>query len=473
MILNIFYIVGIYVILINILNTGSDSLNISGKTPLMRAKKLEQYLGVKKIYLKLEGSNPYGHKFDRISEVIIKDAINQNKDKILVNGSNDYINSIIHFAEKENIEVNIPYFKGEDWKLPLFPQESLVDFSKSDTSHMYKLVGGYCNEHNMYNASNGYRNRNLSVIALQQLGEEISDKLGNNISTVFTQLSYGYTVASLYNGFVNKWAHGHINKYPKIFSCTIPKGNAIFDDYKKNMGIDGLENYNIEVNKYTRHLFTGKGSLLEDTLKAIHDTEGRIVSVNQDLLKESAKVLREQENIILSTEEAYSFAGFYKLAKEGKIKNGKHAIILNDGKSDLQLYRVKDFEKYPKEEISKWIKEWLLDYSDPLKETLDAVNTAVDTGFILLALRNNIPQGVCVVVHSGFKDFIPTYHLAYIVTKKGNKGRGIATELINEMIELTNGNLSLHVDFDNKRAISLYEKLGFETKYARMIYSEE
>ena len=234
-----------------------------------------------------------------------------------------------------------------------------------------------------------------------------------------------------------------------------------------------LEDYDVKINKYTRNLFTGEGVLLEDTLKAIRDTEGKIISVDEALLKESVQVLKKQESILLSTEEGYAFAGFYKLAKEGKIKKGKHVIVLNDGKSDLELYRVTNFEKYSKEKISNWIEEWLQDYSDPIEETEDAVASAIKTGYILLALRNDQPQGVCVVVNLGFKEFIPTYHLGYIGTKEGNKGRGIASELINQMIELTQGKLSLHVDLENKRARTLYEKLGFKTSYYRMIYHKE
>ncbi|NLC03250.1 MAG: pyridoxal-phosphate dependent enzyme [Tissierellia bacterium] len=448
-------------------------MNISGKTPLMRSKKLEKYFGVKEIYLKLEGSNPFGHKFDRISELMIKDAVNHNKRSILVNGSDDYINSVLQFANKYDIETKIPLFKGEEWKVPLFPKESMVDFTHVESEDVDDAVEKYCKDHNKYNASNGYRNRNLSIIALQHLGEEIADRFPDSVSTVFTQLSYGYTVSSLYNGFLDKWAKGEINSYPQIFSCTIPKGNAIFDNYKENMEIEGLDSYDIEVNKYTRHLFTGRGSLLTDTLRAIHDTNGKIISVNEELLVTSADLLRSIENISLSTEEAYSFAGFYKMAKAGKLSPGRHVIILNDGKSDIDILRIKDFNTYSKEEISNWVKDWLQDYSDPINETLDAVSEAVKTGFILLALRDNIPQGICVVVNLGFSDFIPTYHLGYIATKAGNKGRGIATELINEAVDLTNGNLSLHVDFHNERATNLYEKFGFKKSYIRMIYSEE
>ena len=448
-------------------------LNRPGKTPLMRAKKLEKYLGLEEIYLKLEGTNPYGHKFDRVSEVIVKDALNHKKSGLLVDGFHDYINSFIQFCENNDLIVKIPLFKNEKWKENTFSKELFIDFRADKISNKHDLVAKYCKDHNFYNASDAHANRHLSIISLQKIGEEIAEKLGDDISTVFTQLSYGYTVSSLYNGFVNKWVDGDINKYPQIFSCTIPKGNAIFNDYKKNMEMSDLENYDVKINKYTRNLFTGEGVLLEDTLKAIRDTEGKIISVDEALLKESVQVLKKQESILLSTEEGYAFAGFYKLAKEGKIKKGKHVIVLNDGKSDLELYRVTNFEKYSKEKISNWIKEWLQDYSDPIEETEDAVASAIKTGYILLALRNDQPQGVCVVVNLGFKEFIPTYHLGYIGTKEGNKGRGIASELINQMIELTQGKLSLHVDLENKRARTLYEKLGFKTSYYRMIYHKE
>ncbi len=444
-----------------------------GKTPLMRAKKLEKYFGMEEIYLKLEGTNPYGNKIDRISEVIIKDAAARKYSSLLVDGSDDYINSVIKFCDTHNLTVKVPLFKNEKWKEKMFPGSLLIDFRGNKAGNKYELLDEYCRDNGFYNASNQYANKHLSIISLQKIGEEIAERLGDDISTVFTQLSYGYTVSGIYNGFVSKWVEGDINKYPHIYSCTIPKGNAIYNDYMKNSEVGDLEEYEIKVNKYTRKLLAGEGALLEDAMKAIRDTEGKIISVDEALLKESVQLLKKQESILLSTEEGYSFAGFYKLAKEGKLKGGKHVIVLNDGKSDLEIHRITNFEKYSKETISGWIREWLQTYSDPIKETADAVQSAAESGFILVALRNDVPQGICVVVNLGFKDFIPTYHLGYIGTKEGNKGRGIASELISQMIELTGGKLSLHVDLDNKRARKLYEKLGFKTYYHRMIYTGE
>jgi len=447
-------------------------MNISGKTPLMRAKNLEKIFDVGEIYLKLEGANPSHHKFDRIAEVMARDCIVKGHDTLLTDGALDYITAVLYFAEKYNLRVKIAQFKGERWKESTYKEKEFIQF-KNAPSEKAHLIDEYCITNNIYNATNGYHNKNLSVIPLQKIGEEIVDRLGEEISTVFAQLSYGYTVSALHNGFMDKWVSGELNSTPKIYSCTIPKGNYIFDDYRKSYALNDLENYRISVNKYTRDLFTGDSFLLEETLQAIYDTQGNLISVDEELLKESVQLLKKQENILLSTEEGYPFAGFYKMAKNGTLTKGKHVIVLNDGRSDLSMLRVRDFNTYSKETLGSYIEEWLQDYKDPIEETLDALDHGMKNGFILLALRNNLPQGICLVVNTGFENFIPSYHLAYIATKEGNKGRGIATTLISEMLELTGGNMSLHVDLPNKRARKLYEKLGFKAKYYRMIHSPE
>jgi len=53
-----------------------------GKTPLVRAKNLEKQVGVKNIYLKLEGNNPSGFRIDRLTYIMIKDALRIKKNTI-------------------------------------------------------------------------------------------------------------------------------------------------------------------------------------------------------------------------------------------------------------------------------------------------------------------------------------------------------------------------------------------------------
>jgi len=73
-------------------------MHLSGQTPLFRAKNLEKHLGIDSIYLKLEGSNPSGHKNDRITESLVQFAYDQGFQNIFVYGSEQYVKSISHFA---------------------------------------------------------------------------------------------------------------------------------------------------------------------------------------------------------------------------------------------------------------------------------------------------------------------------------------------------------------------------------------
>ncbi|MBI9097764.1 MAG: pyridoxal-phosphate dependent enzyme, partial [Spirochaetaceae bacterium] len=272
-------------------------MNKSGRTPLFRAKNLEKILGIGEIYLKLEGANPFGHKFDRIGELLIKDAKTSKKNTVFIDGPRRYIDSIYAFARLDDIKVKIPVFKNQSWKTKTYPAEDLVHLKGTSPEDQQTATIDLCEKEGYYNGANGYYNTHLAITALEEIGEEICQKMGE-ISTVFVQLSYGYTVSSLYQSFFKSWAKGNMEKYPRILSCTIPKGNKILEDYTLENEITDIEEYDLKLNKYTKDLYIENTQLLEETLKAIVDTEGEILTVNETLLKEASALLRSAEQII-------------------------------------------------------------------------------------------------------------------------------------------------------------------------------
>ena len=57
-----------------------------GRTPLVRARGLEKELGLEKIYLKLEGNNPTGHRVDRLAYLLIRDALSRGTQTLCLAG---------------------------------------------------------------------------------------------------------------------------------------------------------------------------------------------------------------------------------------------------------------------------------------------------------------------------------------------------------------------------------------------------
>lgn len=410
-------------------------MHLSGQTPLFRAKNLEKYLGVEKIFLKLEGSNPTGHKNDRIAESLVQLAYEKGFQKILVHGSPKYIQSMYYFSEMKNIEVSAPKLKKTAHMQKKFENINWVNIKVSSSSDVQSAYESYAKEQGYFFISEWEKDPFVRSLALQKITEEclIREK---SPTRIYTQATGGYTVKSVYHELMRTWVNGDLESFPEIH-CGVR---------------DDIDDEIILSNR------------LRETIEF---TTAKLHEIDTAALKEAAKLLKRLESINITPEEAYSLAALIK--SEDK-KSGVNLVILNDGKNDIDIKEISKEKDINRDEIVSITRSLLEPYNDSVEETTDAVNKAIAQGFIIKATQGDEVQGICVVVHMGFSEFIPTYHLAYIGVQKGKKGRGVATMLINQAIEKSEGNLSLHVDIPNTRAKKLYEKMGFVHMYNRMLY---
>lgn len=91
-------------------------------------------------------------------------------------------------------------------------------------------------------------------------------------------------------------------------------------------------------------------------------------------------------------------------------------------------------------------------------------------GFLLLALDEDRIVGALVMLRTGMKGYIPENLLLYVAVDPDQRGRGLGGRICREAIAATEGETKLHVEYDNP-AKRLYERLGFENKYAEMRWS--
>ncbi|SCY90696.1 pyridoxal-phosphate dependent enzyme [Alkaliphilus peptidifermentans] len=449
-------------------------INMVGKTPLVRAENLEKELGLSKIYLKLEGNNPSGQRIDRLAHLLIKDAVSINKRTICMGTHGPLANSLALISQFYDVECVFAFpSNSKALKSKVFEKENIKLIECGKTQYDCINYSRDISEKNgWYNATLGMENNILNMTALSFIADELHKQVGGEIDTVFSLMSYGFSVSGLHLGFRQLWINDHIKKLPKLYNCTINEGNIIYESYKKNaLKIQPLPNETIKVTKYNRHLLNFNSSISQDALDSIYDANGKITGISEDELVKYTDKFKKIENIKFSTENGYAIAGFMKEVENGNISEGNHVILLNDGRVDLDVRRVNRTDvDIPIEEIVSNIDEWLMEYTDPIYEIKEALESAFESGFVLMAYYNNQLAGISVIVHTGFDEFIPTYHLGYIATKRTIKGRGIATQLLSKAIELSTGNISLHVARDNNRAIKLYEKMGFKKSYLRMIH---
>jgi len=412
-------------------------LHKSGQTPLLRAKHIEKQYGIASLYLKLEGSNPNGSKLDRQIEAMLKVIQGKGYHGILAQGSKKYLQTVAYYADQHEMKVYIPKqvrgIKNLDHEafgiIPINATRPLLDFAKKNA--LYYLPESGLSPY-------------ITEIALQGLIAEVLFRRPDT-SHIWLQLKEGLTLKSAYQSALQLWLNGDIEKMP-TFHCGVSK-----------------ERYDY-INTTLPHL--PSTDLLKDTLTRTYAT---LYGIDEPMMRNAMKLMRQYEHISMTKANSLAMAAF--LSDPQTHKEGHHVVILNDGKSDVIIEEISGKKGFNLEELVHQTREFLKPYHDSDEEMRDAILNAKEKGFIFKAIQKDQLQGICVIAHTGFDHFIPSYHLAYIGVKKGNAGRGLATTLMSEAIEKTGGNLSLHVDIPNKRAKKLYEKMGFVHTYDRMIYS--
>jgi ribosomal protein S18 acetylase RimI-like enzyme len=125
--------------------------------------------------------------------------------------------------------------------------------------------------------------------------------------------------------------------------------------------------------------------------------------------------------------------------------------------------------------------DFLHTHLDKFRDNKTDINKCIDYalqencgkgGFILLANHQSKLAGILIMNKTGMSGFIPENILVYIAVKAEHRGKGLGRNIIEKAISITEGNIKLHVEYDNP-AKNLYERIGFKSKYAEMRFENK
>lgn len=147
----------------------------------------------------------------------------------------------------------------------------------------------------------------------------------------------------------------------------------------------------------------------------------------------------------------------------------------------MEIIKINSEEEWEKSGINRiefidFLFEHLGQFGDPKED----INNCIDFAFGL----NGGLGGFCVVVkdegkvvgglimnHTGMAKYIPANILVYVAVDANQRGKGIGKKLCQFAVENVEGDVALHVEYDNP-AKRLYERLGFTSKYAEMRFKK-
>jgi len=137
------------------------------------------------------------------------------------------------------------------------------------------------------------------------------------------------------------------------------------------------------------------------------------------------------------------------------------------------------------EELTDLSRQEIIDFLhthlDRFRDTKEAIGKCLDYafsknngkgGFVLAGYFDGKISGIVVMNRTGMEGYIPENILVYIAVDASLRGKGIGAQLMKEAISRSQGDVKLHVEYDNP-AKRLYERIGFTTKYAEMRYVKQ
>ena len=147
----------------------------------------------------------------------------------------------------------------------------------------------------------------------------------------------------------------------------------------------------------------------------------------------------------------------------------------------LKIELIKKEEDFDKLSISREdYVDFLYNHLDKFGDPKSAINKCLDFafekngglgGFMLAAFEDDKLVGALVMNNTGMSEFIPENILVYVAVHESMRGKGFGKQIVEKAINMADGNVKLHVEYENP-AKRLYERVGFQSKYAEMRYDK-
>jgi len=150
----------------------------------------------------------------------------------------------------------------------------------------------------------------------------------------------------------------------------------------------------------------------------------------------------------------------------------------NCKQEEVEIVRIDNVDGFPewldKNQLAVFLHESLKPYEDSMEDIQKGLDYSLsekkgEGGFVLVCRMGGNVLGSVVMLKTGMSGYIPENILLFVAVSPDARGRGLGGQIIRRAISECEGDVKLHVEYDNP-AKRLYERIGFTSKYAEMRY---
>src|SRR3989338_8302432 len=263
-----------------------------GGTPLYHAKNLGKELGLKGLYIKVEGANPTGAFKDRGTMVEITKAIELGKKAVVVASSGNMAASVSAYCANANLPAYILVPQGT----PIGKLAQTLSYGarviqvRSSYDDAAKLTRKISEKHNFYLAGDyAYRREGQKSQAYEiaeQMNWEVPDK-------VIVPIGCGTNGSAIWKGFKEYKMLGLTDSLPQIIGVQAKGADPVARAFSKNSRkIEPIRNPNTICSAIS------VGDPLDGILilNALRESKGNAISVDDNSSLEAEKLLAKTQS---------------------------------------------------------------------------------------------------------------------------------------------------------------------------------
>ncbi len=311
-----------------------------GRTPLYPVKSEKKTM----LFIKHEGLNPSGSFKDRGMTVGITKAVELSKRKVACASTGNTSASMAMYSARAGLKayVFLPSGKVALGKLAqAMMHGAKVIAVRGNFDTALKLVREICSRNDIYllNSVNPFRLEGQKTIAF-----EIVDQLGYCPEAVYVPVGNAGNISAIFKGFSELKEAGYIDFIPKMIGIQAEGANPIFRAFSEREDrIIPVEN----PETIATAIRIGSPVNAKKALRAIYDSDGRVIQVNDDEIIQAQKLLAKQ-GIGVEPASASSFAGFMKdddefetavcIATGNLLKDPEEAVMVSEKPVEVEPY---------------------------------------------------------------------------------------------------------------------------------------
>lgn len=316
-----------------------------GDTPLLRADRLGEPLGLRNLFVKDDGRNPSGSFKDRASAVAVARARETGREVVATTSTGNAAAALaaMSAAAAHSSVIFVPRSAPQAKIAQLLVYGSRVLAVDGTYDDAFDLCVRACDEFGWYNRNTGYNpymtegKKTVGFEIAAQLAEagdiaRQDGKSGNHAlfiapDSVFVSVGDGSIIGGVYKGFWELHTLGWIDRVPRIFGVQSTASAAIHNAWR-----DGLEvPQPVVAETAADSISVNAPRDATKALRAVRESGGAVLLVEDEAILQAILPLARLGGVFAEPAGATALAGLQLAQSRGLLEPGETVVVISTG----------------------------------------------------------------------------------------------------------------------------------------------